>query len=366
MQGNVPSSDPSRVAQIGNRENGQEAADQTNASLTPAAESAITEMFDKAPPELQAKIRHLSELSNQPDQPQEDWQLGHDLMDEIMRDLHAIDPQGAAALHYQCMVSATQQTEPAQPDDSEEESYNPGPPFNWTPEMLKEVYKESGDDSPIPVNDLDLEEMYDTSKPDQRSLQFLPDICLEKGSMTGCNTGYGKHVYFMCENEKEISTDLLVDNLMTFALFAAAAHCGPKKDTINYLLDRLAKVTKCVESEYEADKQAELGCALLEAEGIEYDEADKICDALDEELANAVTDREKYGALRFIKNQVKRTGYSSSSIYKAMKAGIIPDELVVRKTRHCKKLRLRDNFERYMVDAGIRRRRKGWTRKVSK
>ena len=77
-------------------------------------------MFDKASPELQAKIRHVSELAKQTDQTQEDWQLGHDLMDEIMRELHAIDPVAAEELHMECVL-ASGPAEVVQPDDSEEE-----------------------------------------------------------------------------------------------------------------------------------------------------------------------------------------------------------------------------------------------------
>jgi hypothetical protein len=311
MQDTMSSSDPSRVAQIGNRENGQvEAANNAsnqNGIPSDAPNNALAEIAG-----LQSSINNV-------------------LKDQIAQDIAALD---------------------------DNEPYQPPTPYNWTPELLEEIYGAKQVFNGPTTHDV------------------IPCVSLSEGSMFSFDDD-GKSIRIICE-DKAVSVDEYIGfGMKAISLLASVENEG-KESVTNKLLNALIKVMtdfkgvrpNCPQSEYlaemEADQQAELGCALLEAEGVKYDEADKICDALDEEMAEAVTDRDRYGALRFIKNQVKRTGYSSSSIYKAMKAGIIPDELVVRKTRHCKKLRLRDNFERYMVDAGIRRRRKGWTRKVSK
>ena len=77
----------------------------------------------------------------------------------------------------------------------------------------------------------------------------------------------------------------------------------------------------------------------------------------DSMLSESLDAKEKYGPLRLIRSQAKRSGYGEPTIYKAIKKGVIPEGAIVRQTDNCTRLRIRDAaVDFFMPRAGIRKR----------
>ena len=77
----------------------------------------------------------------------------------------------------------------------------------------------------------------------------------------------------------------------------------------------------------------------------------------DSALSESLDAKEKYGPLRFIRSQAKRSGYGEPTIYKAIRNKIIPEGAIVRSTPNCSRLKVRDAaVDFFMPRAGIRKR----------
>lgn len=89
-------------------------------------------------------------------------------------------------------------------------------------------------------------------------------------------------------------------------------------------------------------------------------EAYKLFDELtgfDSALSDSLDAKEKYGPLRFVRSQAKRSGYGEPTIYKAIRNKIIPEGAIVRSTPNCSHLKVRDAaVDFFMPQAGIRKR----------
>ena len=140
-------------------------------------------------------------------------------------------------------------------------------------------------------------------------------------------------------------------------LITAAKQCAGYDDDSAQLL-QLAVDKKNIEV---VKEQRELFARGCEETILMYKpEAYKLFDELtgfDSALSESLDAREKYGPLRFIRSQAKRSGYGEPTIYKAIRNKIIPEGAIVRQTENCNQLRVRDAaVDFFMPRAGIRKR----------
>jgi len=249
-------------------------------------------------------------------------------------------------------------------EDSGDEPWNPTQ-YDWkgNPDVFNALYKreepqpDAGDSDDIMMPGLHL----------QKGVQ-LSFACNDKSMQLAC-----------CD---QLSFEDKVKLVCKAAVMVAATEAPNKEALVNVVLDGLVAVLPTFKGDLPLNPDCG-GAAKVAAKADEFEEfmaaiapssesdeeADKQLEdwkASDPDLVEAVKVRQKFGPLRFLKSQVKRGPFSDATLRRCIKKGIIPAEAVVLETPNCKQIRLRDGYEPYVYAAGIKPRRKGWTRRHRK
>ena len=193
--------------------------------------------------------------------------------------------------------------------------------------------------------------------PPKEEIDKLPFVLKPGLEGTMCNMYGGSLSCHLIYKDQDNTPLNFAEDLMKFCAVVTHSIVQSKIATREHMQDLLQTVIDCmpegkniaISADCESDRK------ILEAA-----KHKPTPPPLDPEFVQAVDDRNKYGPLRFVASQVKRSNYSASAIYNCIARGdIIPEGAIVRSTPNCSRLRIRDAaVDYYMPKAGIRKRTK--------